>query len=116
MRRPALAAALLVLPALAAQAGTMKSPTLSSTQCGVSTDYDVLVDGGGIWLRQHDATPREIVFHDGQLSIDGRMQAVSAEDAQRLRVLEAGVRQLMPAVTGIANESVGISFDVLDVV
>lgn len=116
MRRLALAAALLALPPLAAQAGTMKSPTLSSTQCGVSTDYDVLVDGGGIWLRQHDATPREIVFHDGQLSIDGRMQAVSADDAQRLRVLEAGVRQLMPAVTGIANESVGISFDVLDVV
>lgn len=64
MHRLALAAALLALPALAAQAGTMKSPTLSSTQCGVSTDYDVLVDGGGIWLRQHDATPREIVFHD----------------------------------------------------
>src|SRR5690606_37369302 len=44
MRRLALAAALLALPPLAAQAGTMKSPTLSSTQCGVSTDYDVLVD------------------------------------------------------------------------
>ena len=116
MRRLALAAALLVLPPLSAQAGTVKSPTLSSTQCGVSTDYDVLVDGGGIRLRRHDATPREIVFHDGELSIDGRMQAVSAEDAQRLRVLEAGVRQLMPAVTGIANESVGISFDVLDMV
>ena len=44
MRRLALAAALLALPPLAAQAGTMKSPTLSSTQCGVSTDYDVLVE------------------------------------------------------------------------
>ncbi|MGB3393673.1 MAG: DUF2884 family protein [Stenotrophomonas sp.] len=116
MRRLLLAAALLALPPLAARADTLKSPELSSTQCGVSTDYDVLVDGGGIWLRQHDASPREIVFHDGQLSIDGRMQVVSEDDAQRLRVLETGVRQLMPAVTGIANESVGISFDVLDVV
>ena len=115
MRRLVLATALLALP-LAARADTLKSPELSSTQCGVGTDYDVLVDGGGIWLRRHDATPREIVFHDGQLSIDGHMQAVSDADAQRLRVLEAGVRQLMPAVTGIANESVGISFDVLDVV
>jgi len=116
MRRLALATALLALPPLAAGADTLKSPELSSTQCGVGTDYDVLVDGGGIWLRQHDAAPREIVFHDGQLSIDGHMQAVSDADAQRLRVLEAGVRQLMPAVTGIANESVGISFDVLDIV
>lgn len=116
MRRLVLAAALLALSPVAAHAGTVKSPTLSSTQCGVSTDYDVLVDGGGIWLRQRDATPREIVFHDGELSIDGRMQVVSVDDAQRLRVLEAGVRQMMPAVTGIANESVGISFDVLDMV
>ncbi len=117
MRRLVLATALLALAAsMAARAGTLKSPELSSTQCGVSTDYDVLVDGGGIWLRRHDATPREIVFHNGELSVDGRMQVVSADDAQRLRVLEAGVRQMMPAVTGIANESVGISFDVLDVV
>lgn len=113
MRRLALAAVLFALP-LAAAAGTVKSPTLSSTQCGVSTDYDVLVDGGGIWLRNAEASPREIVFHDGQLSIDGRMQTVSDDDAQRLRVLEAGVRQLMPAVTGLANESVGIAFDALD--
>lgn len=116
MRRLLLAAALLALPCLSAQAGPVKAPALSSTQCGVSTDYGVLVDGGGIWLRQRDASPREIVFHDGELSIDGRMQVVSAADAQRLRVLETGVRQLMPAVTGIANESVGISFDVLDMV
>ncbi|KRG86738.1 hypothetical protein ABB34_06175 [Stenotrophomonas daejeonensis] len=116
MRRLLLTAALLALPPLAARADTLKSPELSSSQCGVGTDYDVLVDGGGIWLRRHDTPPREIVFHDGQLSIDGHMQAVSDADAQRLRVLEAGVRQLMPAVTGIANESVGISFDVLDVV
>ncbi len=114
MRRTLLAAALLALMPLATHAGTVKTPTLSSDQCGVSTDYDVLVDGGGIWLRRQDATPREIVFHDGQLSIDGRMQAVSDDDAQRLRALEAGVRQLMPAVTGLANESVGIAFDALD--
>ncbi len=113
MRRTLLACAFALLP-LSALAGEIKTPTLSSAQCGVSTDYDVLVDGGGIWLRQHDAVPREIVFHDGELSVDGRMQAVSAADAQRLRALETGVRQLMPAVTGIAQESVGLSFDVLD--
>ncbi len=105
----------LVLP-LAAAAGNLQAPRLSADQCGVQTDYDVLVDGGGIWLRRDAGPLREIVFHDGRLSIDGQMQAVSDADAQRLRALENGVRQMMPAVTGITNESVGISFDVLDVV
>ncbi|WP_269792444.1 DUF2884 family protein [Stenotrophomonas sp. Iso1] len=107
---------LAVLLPLAVQAGPVTSPALSADQCGVATDYNVLVDGGGIWLRRDVLPMREIVFHDGQLSIDNQMQAVSAQDAQRLRALEHGVRQLMPAVTGIANESVGISFDTLDAV
>ncbi|WP_057632061.1 DUF2884 family protein [Stenotrophomonas humi] len=103
----------LLLP-LVVHAGPARTPDLSADQCGVSTDYNVLVDGGGIWLRRDVLPMREIVFHDGQLSIDDQMQTVSAADAQRLRALEDGVRQLMPAVTGIANESVGISFDTLD--
>lgn len=115
MRAIGLIALLLLLPA-AGHAANMKSPRLSAAQCGVETDYDVLVDGGGIWLRRDTASLREIVFHDGQLSVDGHMQEVSPDDAQRLRALEAGVRQLMPAVTGIATESVGISFDTLDAV
>ena len=114
MRLSSIAASLALLLPLAAQAGTVKAPELSADQCGVSTDYNVLVDGGGIWLRRDALPMREIVFHDGQLSIDNRMQTVSPADAQRLRALENGVRQLMPAVTGIANESVGISFDTLD--
>ena len=116
MRLSSIAASLALLLPLAAQAGTVKAPELSADQCGVSTDYNVLVDGGGIWLRRDTLPMREIVFHDGQLSIDNRMQTVSAADAQRLRDLENGVRQLMPAVTGIAKESVGISFDTLDAV
>lgn len=116
MRLSSIAVSLALLLPLAAQAGTVKAPELSADQCGVSTDYNVLVDGGGIWLRRDTLPMREIVFHDGQLSIDNRMQTVSAEDAQRLRALENGVRQLMPAVTGIAKESVGISFDTLDAV
>lgn len=115
MRTAALATLLLLLP-VAGHAATVNTPSLSADQCGVETDYDVLVDGGGIWLRRDTQALREIVFHDGELSIDGRMQPVSAADAQRLRALENGVRQLMPAVTGIATESVGITFDALDAV
>lgn len=116
MRLLPIATSLALLLPLIAQAATVKAPELSADQCGVSTDYNVLVDGGGIWLRRDALPMREIVFHDGQLSIDNRMQTVSAADAQRLRALENGVRQLMPAVTGIANESVGITFDTLDAV
>ena len=116
MRVLSIAASLTLLLPLAVRAGTVKAPELSADQCGVSTDYNVLIDGGGIWLRRDTLPMREIVFHDGQLSIDNRMQTVSPADAQRLRALEHGVRQLMPAVTGIADESVGITFDTLDAV
>lgn len=114
MRLFPLAISLALLLPLAAHAGNGKPAELSAGQCGVSTDYDVLADRGGIWLRQRDSNPREIFFHDGMLSIDGRTQAISAADAQRLRALESGVQQLMPAVAGMAREVVAISFEALD--
>ena len=86
-------------------------PALSSRQCGVSTPYNVLVDSGGIWLRQPGQVPAEIFFHDGELNIDRQPVPVSAADAQRLRQLEWGTRQLVPAVAGLAGEVVDITFD-----
>ena len=111
LRLPALALlpALFIAPALAAE-----GPDLRSDQCGIHTDYDVLVDSGGIWLRHGPQAPHEVVFHDGELSLDGRMVTVSAADAARLRQMEAGARQLMPAATALAHEVSGLSFDVLD--
>lgn len=87
------------------------APALSSRQCGVSTPYNVLVDSGGIWLRQPGQVPAEIFFHDGELNIDRKPVPVSAADAQRLRQLEWGTRQLVPAVAGLAGEVVDITFD-----
>lgn len=87
------------------------APALSSRQCGVSTPYNVLVDSGGIWLRQPGQVPAEIFFHDGALNIDRKPVPVSAADAQRLRQLEWGTRQLVPAVAGLAGEVVDITFD-----
>ena len=80
----ALLAALFIPPALAAE-----GPDLRSDQCGIHTDYDVLVDSGGIWLRHGPQAPHEVVFHDGELSLDGTMVTVSAADAARLRQMEA---------------------------
>lgn len=114
MRTPtALAlAVLLALPALA-QADPVK-PELSSTQCGLTTGYNVLVDGGGVWLYRDEGTPREIFFHDGKLSIDRELQAVSDADAQRLRELEAASRVLMPQVADLARATVDVTFDSLE--
>lgn len=116
MRAPLLVATALLLLSLAAHAGPAEAPRLSAAQCGVITDYDVRVDDAGIRLQRDAATPREIRFHDGQLSIDGQRQTVSAADAQRLRAMEDGVRKLMPAAASIATESLGITFDTLDAV
>lgn len=95
----------------AAHADEPHGPPLSSQQCGVSTPYNVLVDSGGIWLRQPAAVPAEIFFHDGELNIDRQPVAVSAADAQRLRQIEWGTRQLVPAVAGLAGDAVDIAFD-----
>lgn len=103
----------LVLPALTAQAKD-PTPSLRADQCGITTPYDVLVDSGGVWLRHGPQSPREVFFHDGELSLDGRVVAVSDADAARLRSMEAGARQLMPAATALAREAVDLSFDALD--
>jgi len=97
----------------AAADGQTKAPALSSRQCGVSTPYNVLVDSGGIWLRNREQLPAEIFFHDGELNIDRQPIPVSDADAQRLRQLEWGTRQLVPAVAGVAGEATDIAFDAL---
>ncbi|MCD9028825.1 YggN family protein [Luteimonas sp. BDR2-5] len=104
--------ALAVAPLLA-QADDTARPRVSSDQCSISTPYNVLVDTGGVWLYRDEGMPKEVFFHDGTLSVDRQVQAVSEADAARLREMEHGARQLMPAVTGVARESVDITFDAL---
>jgi hypothetical protein len=106
-------ACLFAFAAGAAHAGPSKTPELSSQECGLSTPYNVQVDGGGVWLYRHDGSPKEIFFHDGTLSVDHMVQAIGDADAQRLRSMEDDARALMPEVAGIARESIGITFDAL---
>ena len=68
----ALLAAVVTVPAIAAD-----TPKLRADQCGIHTDYDVLVDSGGIWLRHGPQAPHEVVFHDGVLSLDDTVVPVS---------------------------------------
>lgn len=88
-------------------------PQLSSQQCGLSTDFNVLADDGGIWLYRKTGTPQEIFFHGGELSVDRKVQQVSPEDAQRLWEMERDARALMPRVAGIAHEVVDLTYDAL---
>ena len=109
----AVAACLLALAATAAHAGEGGKPEPASRQCGLSTPYNVQVDGGGVWLYRREGVPREIFFHDGTLSVDQQVQAVSDADARRLRAMEAEARALMPQVAGVARGAVDITFDAL---
>jgi hypothetical protein len=88
-------------------------PQLSSRQCGLGTPFDVLADSGGIWLYRDGASPHEIFFHGGELSVDQKMQPVSAGDARRLQEMETDIRALMPQVADIAHAVVDNSYDAL---
>src|SRR5690606_31183302 len=57
--------------------------------------------------------PKEIFFHDGTLSVDRQVQAVSEADARRLRMMEDEARALMPQVADVAGGSIDITFDAL---
>ncbi|MFC3654681.1 DUF2884 family protein [Xanthomonas hyacinthi] len=86
---------------------------VSSHQCGLSTQFNVLADGGGIWLYRDSGSPREVFFHNGELSVDHKVRQVGAGDAQRLREMEKEARVLMPQVADVAHAVVDVSYDAL---
>jgi len=90
-----------------------RRPQVSSRQCGLGTDFNVLADSGGIWLYRDSGVPREIFFHGGALSVDKQVRQVSAADAQRLWDMEREARVLMPQVAGVAHDVVDLSYDAL---
>lgn len=86
------------------------------TSCSVTTDFDVDVQTDRILFTRTDDAPRQVVMHDGQLQVDGHALKVDPADAARLRQYEAQVRALLPEMTGIAREGVGIGFEALTTV
>lgn len=113
MRPLPLVLSLLALLPLAASADEPVRPDVDSRQCGFSTPYNVLVDTGGVWLYRDEGSPREVFFHNGELSVDRKVRMVSDSDAQRLRQLEYQAYALMPEVAGLARDSVNVTFDAL---
>jgi hypothetical protein len=87
---------------------------VNGNQCGYDSDYDVRLTAAGVDFARHDGRrPHDVFMHDGQLRVDGRPLAVSAEDAARLREYEDGTSKVLPQMAGIAQEAIGIAFDSL---
>jgi hypothetical protein len=105
--------ALILLSLAGAASADTPHPRLSSQQCEFTTSYDLRIAEDGVWLEREDGAPRKVHIHDGAIAIDQRTQDVSADDARRLRRMEAMTRDLVPAVAGIAREAVNIAFDAL---
>lgn len=108
---PLLAGLLIAAPVLAPSAAAGDAPT---QDCNIETPYALRVDAAGIRLDGDDARPRRVEIRDGALWLDGVRREVGAEDAARLRAMEAQARGLLPEVEAIARESVHIAFDALE--
>lgn len=96
-----------------AQARDMR---VEADHCGYDSAYDVQARPTGIDFSRSGKVPADVFMHDGELRVNGRAIAVSADDAVRLRDYEAGMRELLPQLAGIAQEAVGIGFDSLAIV
>jgi len=81
--------------------------------CSYASDYDMQVKPNGIAFTREHGDPGDVFIHDGALRVDGRPVAVSAADAARLRDYEHEVRDLLPAVAGIARDGVDIGYAAL---
>lgn len=115
MRRHMLAFVTLIASATvgAVQAGDSHGHQLT---CSYSSDYDLQVQPQGIAFTRIGGHPRDVFMHDGKLRVDGRDADVSDDDATRLRQYEHEVRDLLPAVTGIARDGVDIGYSALTTV
>jgi hypothetical protein len=87
---------------------------VDNNQCGYSSAYDVQAKPDGIdFSRSDNGGPADVFMHDGQLRVNGKVVAVSAADAARLRAYESNMRELLPQMAGIANDAIGVAFDAL---
>lgn len=86
------------------------------TSCSVNSPYNLAVRADGLQFTRDNGRPHHVFMHDGQLRVDGQPLAVNAKDAMRLRQYETNVRALLPQVTAIARDGVGIGFNALTTV
>ena len=84
--------------------------------CSYTSDYDVQIKADGIAFTRDGGHPGDVFMHDGTLRVDGKAMAVSDADAARLREYEHELRDLLPAVAGLARDGVDIGYSALTTV
>lgn len=89
-----------------AQAATLRS-------CDFDSDFDLRIERAGLVFHRTAGTPRKVEMRAGVLRIDGKGMALSEADRERVRGIEAGVRELVPEVKAIAIDAIGIASDAL---
>src|SRR5690554_154549 len=111
MRRRFLHAGLclfLLLPVAASAEVERPHSEALQASCNIESGYALHVDADGLRLAADDdaeaGLPGLIAISGGTLHLDGVPRAVSEEDAERLRGIEAGVRGMLPDMTAIARE------------
>lgn len=82
--------------------------------CDVDSDYDVALSPEAITFTRDDGAPHKVVVHDGQLSVDGQLAALTAGDRDRLRQFERDARALAPEIRGVTLEAVQVAFSALE--
>lgn len=83
-----------------------------SARCEVDSAYELTVDPDRLRFQRDGGA--EVVFADGQVSINGVVQSISAEDSARVAEFEREVRRLLPELKEIVGDAVEIAFTALD--
>lgn len=102
---------------LAAAAAFVPAAALAhdiNADCEVRSDYSLRIEPSSLVWTRDSGDKRRIEMSRGRLTIDGREQALSPADRERIATIEANVRELVPEVKAIAIDAVAIAFSALE--
>jgi hypothetical protein len=97
----------LALVAAFAVSGSVHADGLHT--CEFESDYDLRIEPRGIVFHRDGGAPARVEMRDGRLLVDGETIALAADDRERVRAIEARIRELVPEVKALALDGVGIA-------
>lgn len=93
--------------------GTSFSANAGTLRCNIESDYDFSQQGRTLVFSRDTLPGKRILIQDGRLIVDGREQALSADDRQRVGQFENEMRLLIPQVKHVSTEAVDMAFTAL---
>lgn len=112
----AVGAAILASAPLQAVNAETQTGTDIKVSCDAHSDYQVGMSGQAFVFENNDGRNTRVVLGGGQLYINGKQTALSAEDQKRLDGFETELRLLVPESRKVVTEAVSIAFDALSAV